>query len=163
MDKHPQAFCYYLFNADSLLESVGIVRFEVMEGDLGFQGKDFIFPWARLLVYLSSVYVLVEAYTIEGIKIQPFPRLDALLSDKEKVDSLRLLRNGTFHYQSEPYHEKILQFIRDPANQEWTKKVHEEFRSYCLHLFPNHPSILTAKLTISAIKEWALSSGHHAP
>lgn len=77
-----------------------------------------------LSLWLASLFAVLEGFReleIESSKI------DALSA--EHWDSLRLLRNGTFHFQ--PVHNKQSQFFTGNVSRiEWAKNVHSALKQY---------------------------------
>lgn len=91
-----------------------------------------------MLAEIALLYVVIEGYTAIG---RIFPILDATLADSEKVDCLRRFRNSIFHYQSDPYTEKMVNFFADDANLEWLARVKSAFSLYFRMQLPNYVSL----------------------
>jgi hypothetical protein len=87
--------------------------------------KPAIPEWLGLSCYWGgSLYVVIEGW--EAAKFTD-PVVDALLGLRNYKDSLRRMRNGTFHYQPELLSPKVAQFFKDPHVTLWLWFLHEEF------------------------------------
>jgi hypothetical protein len=87
-----------------------------------------IFAWWAML------YVLIEGYRqVDGAD----PAIDALLADDIRVNQLRLFRNGTFHFQNEPIHDKLLGFAQLLGADQWADDLQDAFDLYVKSLFPD--------------------------
>lgn len=80
----------------------------------------------RLSVLYGLEFVVVEGYRELGDKSE---RVEALL-DPERIDKLRLFRNGVFHYQKEPLGPKLLGFLEQPDSETWIKELHAAFEEF---------------------------------
>lgn len=81
----------------------------------------------------SMLYVLIEGYRETNGNC---PEIDGLL-DPDKVDALRLFRNGMFHFQSEPIHDKLMKFAGIPGVEKWAEELQSAFEGYIEEIFPN--------------------------
>ena len=80
--------------------------------------------WLGVYSYwAASLYVVVEGWEVAHFTD---PIVDALLGVSNYKDTLRRLRNGTFHYQSELIPEKFVSFFRSPDVTLWLHVLHEE-------------------------------------
>ena len=74
---------------------------------------------------MSALYTVVEGYKELGLKNDAIDKL----IQHAAVDRLRLLRNGTFHYQRRP--DKLVQFFAaDSADVEWAERLHAAFDQF---------------------------------
>lgn len=72
--------------------------------------------------WLSALYVVAEGFTTLRLTDD---KLSPLVSTH--IDSLRLYRNATFHFQAKP--DKHVQFHNGTASRlNWAEEMHEEFR-----------------------------------
>ena len=76
-----------------------------------------------------SVFYALEYVVIEGYKELKLTdkKIDELLQQENMVDYLRLFRNATFHYQSDPFSEKLIKFLETPESERWIKQIHSAF------------------------------------
>ena len=83
-------------------------------------GEGFISENAVFMSYwYTSLYVVVEGY--KELKLSD-PVVDALL-ESELVDSLRLYRNGTAHFQKNYFDEKFHSFISQNESAIWVTNL----------------------------------------
>jgi len=89
-------------------------------------------PWrasqqlAYLRLWLSTLYAVIEGY--QNLRLQ-HPEVDYILEDDAHVDSLRILRNGTFHYQKSG--QKQVQFMGgDAIRVLWADALHNAFDNF---------------------------------
>jgi nicotinic acid phosphoribosyltransferase len=76
------------------------------------------------LLWLASLFAVAEGFRSMKLTDSKIDELSA-----QHWDSLRLLRNGTFHFQ--PAHNKQSQFFTDSESRmEWAKKMHDALRDY---------------------------------
>lgn len=83
--------------------------------------------FSRLSVLYALLYVVIEGY--REMKYQD-EDIESLLSNEEFVDTLRLFRNATFHYQKQPIPEKARKFIESEGSETWIRKVHLAFKRF---------------------------------
>jgi hypothetical protein len=77
-----------------------------------------------LSLWLASLFAVVEGFRSLKLKDEQVDKLSA-----KHWDSLRLLRNGTFHFQ--PAHNKQSQFfIGSESRMEWARKLHSALGDY---------------------------------
>ncbi len=74
--------------------------------------------------WAASLYVVIEGW--ETAKFQD-PIIDALLAAFKYKDTLRRLRNGTFHYQPSLAPRKLRDFLNSIDCQLWLCTLHAEF------------------------------------
>ena len=78
-------------------------------------------------VWIALIYVVIEGY--EGLNVRD-ERIDALLTDAERVTALRRFRNALFHPQTELYGKKFTDFMFDEDNHIWCVAVNAAFRAF---------------------------------
>src|ERR1700730_7953531 len=77
-----------------------------------------------LALWLASLFAVVEGFRSLKLKDEQVEKLSA-----KHWDSLRLLRNGTFHFQ--PVHNKQSQFfIGNESRTNWARKLHSALSDY---------------------------------
>lgn len=101
-----------------------------------------------LATWWSMVYVLVEGYKeVETTH----PKIDSLLEQVEKVDALRRFRNGMFHFQSEPIHDKLMTFAEIPGVEKWVDDLQSAFEEYTEALFPNRERMFATEVDLDQL------------
>ena len=79
--------------------------------------------------WLSALYVVVEGFRRLRLDRTKVPAL----ANKSGVDTLRLFRNGCFHYQ--PDYDKLVPFLSgDLGAFRWAEQLHHQFGDYFLQL-----------------------------
>ena len=74
--------------------------------------------------WLSALYVVAEGFIEMRLRD---PLIEPLIADH--LDSLRLYRNATFHFQTKP--DKQAQFHDGSANRlNWAEDLHDAFLAY---------------------------------
>jgi|ERR1700674_219854 len=84
----------------------------------------------------ASLYVVIEGWQELGLSD---PIIDSLLQKQTHVDTLRLLRNGTFHYQGSLIPKKMIGFFNANDSNLWIMELQDEFWRYFrewLYRFP---------------------------
>jgi len=114
--------------ADSVKEVVTVK----VGGDHGLPEElaemaEMLSSFSRLSVLYGLIYVVIEGY--REMKCQD-DDIDSLLSNEEFVDTLRLFRNSTFHYQKQPIPDKARKFIESEGSETWIRKVHLAFKRF---------------------------------
>lgn len=74
--------------------------------------------------WAASLYVVIEGWETAGFED---PIIDALLGRSHYRDTLRKLRNGTFHYQPSLIPQKFKDFFQSEDVTLWLITLHEEF------------------------------------
>lgn len=87
----------------------------------------------RMSVWYALIYVVIEGYLDLNI---PNEKVDEILNNKECVDSLRLFRNATFHYQKDPLTEKALKFLEAENSEIWIRRLNIAFEGFFLDNLP---------------------------
>lgn len=83
--------------------------------------------FARLSVLYGLIYVVIEGY--KELKYED-EKIDRLLAQNDFVDSLRLFRNATFHYQKKAIPEKALKFLELEESETWIGELHIAFKLF---------------------------------
>jgi hypothetical protein len=78
-------------------------------------------------VWIALIYVVIEGY--EGLNARD-KRIDALLTDTDRVTALRRFRNALFHPQRGLYGKKFTDFMFDENNHAWCVAVNAAFRAF---------------------------------
>ncbi|MFT4955761.1 MAG: hypothetical protein ACI8U3_002160 [Brevundimonas sp.] len=78
-----------------------------------------------LRVWYSLLYVVVEGY--QTLKLRD-DAVDDLLGRGDYLQTLRLFRNATFHFQKDPFSPKILGFLTTPESETWVKELDQAFK-----------------------------------
>jgi hypothetical protein len=78
-------------------------------------------------VYYAMIFVVLEGYL--ELKLSD-TRVDSLIKDTAKVDTLRRFRNATFHYQSNPLSPKLMDHLDQDRQGEWTRALAKALTSY---------------------------------
>ena len=87
----------------------------------------------RLSVWYALLYVVIEGYRdLE----QKDSAIEELLAQSEKVDALRRFRNATFHYQEDPFSEKLLGFLEAKESEVWIRQLNSAFKSFFERALP---------------------------
>ena len=81
----------------------------------------------RLSVWYSLIYVVVEGYRDLGLKDE---KIEALLSDSVKVESLRRFRNAVFHFQEDPIGPKLMEFLETEESETWVRELNVAFKAF---------------------------------
>lgn len=99
---------------------------------------------ARLSVWDSLLYVVIEGYKAQALRHEP---LDQLLAQGEYLNLLRLFRNGTFHFQENPISEKLIGFLDKEESEIWVKAVNYQLESFFRKELP-------IRETLASLSEW---------
>jgi hypothetical protein len=87
-------------------------------------GQPFNTPSGLSAFWLSALYVVVEGFRKLKLDAKRVPAI----SDP-RVDTLRLFRNGCFHYQR--YYKKFAPFLSgDLETFDWAEQLHMQFGAY---------------------------------
>jgi hypothetical protein len=133
MSKKEQAICHHWFMAEAVRLTLK-TQFPIStkEGDV-FEGV--MHDINRQFVWYGLLFVVIEGY--QDMKVShPSPRIDEILKDEELVDHLRRFRNAVFHFQNEPYHDKMLDFLSLPGVEAWVDSLNQALKDYCESVFP---------------------------
>ena len=125
---------HYFFPARLMHDHVHHLRDHAFKDPNGPIMQDFLI---YMKYWLSALYVVIEGYR----EIDPKnAALDALIASHG--DSLRLYRNGVFHFQKQT--TKNVQFHGHPDNRlNWAEDIHTEFENFfCAYTGANAPGTL---------------------
>jgi hypothetical protein len=102
-------------------------------------GSDRNIPeWLAVNAYWSaSLYVVIEGWRDQKLSD---PIINALLQRETYVETLRRLRNGTFHYQPSLRSPKMIEFFKSDDSYLWITALHDEFLRYFRERFAYAPS-----------------------
>jgi hypothetical protein len=113
----------YWLSARLMHDHLHVLR-EAYPGLRGIKGDDAADLKTYLSFWLSALYVVAEGFLELGLSD---PDLDQLV--KLYIDSLRLYRNATFHFQKKA--DKHLQFHDGQAVRlNWAEDMHTAFESF---------------------------------
>jgi len=87
----------------------------------------FYSTFLRLSVWYALLYVVVEGYGEQSLRD---PDVDALLAEGTFVDLLRRFRNAVFHYQEDPFSEKLTLFLTEPRGELWVKDLNSSLETF---------------------------------
>lgn len=87
----------------------------------------------RLSVWYSLLYVVVEGYRELGVADDT---VDTLLAKESHVEALRRFRNATFHYQKEPFSDKLMEFLVLNDATEWARALNRAFEGFFQRVLP---------------------------
>ena len=76
--------------------------------------------------WYGTLYVVIEGW--RELQLTD-PAVDTLL-DSPNVELLRRYRNGTFHFQSKYFDERLTEFMGERTTVDWTHSLTEAFDSY---------------------------------
>ena len=81
----------------------------------------------RLTVWYALLQVVVEGYLKLDISDA---QIDNILATKGMADSLRRFRNALFHFQEDPFSEKLLHFLTTPDSEVWVHQLNRAFENF---------------------------------
>ena len=87
----------------------------------------------RLSVWYALLRVVVEGY--RELKLSD-PTVDEYLNRVEYVEALRRFRNAMFHYQSDPFSEKLMEFLELQDATEWARGLSSALEAYFHKVLP---------------------------
>lgn len=87
----------------------------------------------RMQVWYSLLYVVIEGYRALGQKYEP---LEKVLAQDEYVDLLRRYRNATFHYQTDPFNDKLLDFLDRKGSEFWIGELNRQLEAFLMQALP---------------------------
>lgn len=80
----------------------------------------------RLSVWYALLQIVVEGY--RELELTD-PEVDFFLANEDYVISLRRFRNAMFHYQENPFSNKLLEFL-ELDDGEWARGLNAAFKRY---------------------------------
>lgn len=89
-------------------------------------------------IWYSHLFVVIEGW--KDLKLTD-ENVDSLLTDVDRIDALRLFRNGTFHFQKEYDTKKFLPFLKDSSNVQWTSDLRDALGKFFIKEFKKHKLI----------------------
>jgi hypothetical protein len=147
MSKKEQAICHYWFMAEAVRSTVK-TKFPISakQGDV-LEGV--MHDLNRQCIWFGLLFVVIEGY--QNMKTgHPSPAIDEILKDEARVDHLRRFRNAVFHFQDEPYHDKMFDFVSSPDVEAWAQSLHQSLKDYCESVFPGFERIGDLKISFGA-------------
>lgn len=92
----------------------------------------------RLSVWYSLLRVVVEGY--QQLKLSD-PQVDEYLQKAEYVEALRRFRNAMFHYQADPFSEKLMAFLGLRDATEWARGLNKALEFFFQKQLPIRDTI----------------------
>lgn len=92
----------------------------------------------RLSVWYSLLRVVVEGY--QELKLSD-PKVDEYLQRVEYVEALRRFRNAIFHYQDDPFSEKLMGFLELQDATDWARGLNSALEAHLQKLLPIEETI----------------------
>jgi hypothetical protein len=87
----------------------------------------------RMQVWYSLLYVVVEGYRQLGQSYEP---LEKVLAKAEYVDLLRRFRNATFHFQGDPFNDKLIDFLDKKDSELWIRDLNKQLEAFLTQALP---------------------------
>lgn len=81
----------------------------------------------RLSVWYALLYVVLEGY--RELKYDD-RKVNAFLERADYVDAIRLFRNATFHYQTDPISDKLMKFLQLNDATDWARGLSRAFANF---------------------------------
>lgn len=88
---------------------------------------------SRMCVWYALLYVVVEGF--KELKLS-HPAVDECLKNDEYVNQLRRFRNAIFHYQKNPFSEKLLEFLEAEESENWIRELNKALEKFFLDALP---------------------------
>ncbi len=82
--------------------------------------------WVLVTMHLASLYTVVEGW--QRLRLSA-PAVDRVLADATKLERLRHLRHGTFHFGAVNRPE-VMDVLSDTAMLSWARDLHEALRAF---------------------------------
>ena len=82
--------------------------------------------WVLVTMHLASLHTVVEGW--QRLKLSA-PAVDRVLADTTKLERLRNLRDGTFHFGAGNSPD-VMNVLSDTAMLSWAKDLHEALRGF---------------------------------
>lgn len=96
----------------------------------------------RLSVWYSLLRVVVEGY--QELKLSD-PAVDEYLQKAEYTEALRRFRNAIFHYQPDPFSEKLMAFLQLQDATDWARGLNLALEACLQRLLPIEETIERVK------------------
>ena len=146
MSKKEQAICHYWFMAEGVRCTIN-TKFPIPVRH-GTVLAGVLHDLNRHHIWYALLYVLIEGY--RAMKdVHASEKIEGFLSDEDRISHLRLFRNAVFHFQDEPYHDKMLSFASSPGVEAWALALHEAMKDYCDTVFPGFERLAELKIEFS--------------
>lgn len=87
----------------------------------------------RLSVWYSLLYVVIEGY--RELQLDD-PTVNHFLAQEAHVDSLRRFHNAMFHYQTDPFSDKLMAFLEVHDATEWARGLNSAFKEFFERVLP---------------------------
>lgn len=110
----------------------------------------------RLQVWYALLFVVIEGYRALDHKSA---EVDAVLSNEEMVNALRLFRNAVFHYQKDPLTEKLLGFLDTKESEIWIRQLNSALKKHLESLLPIESWFNTVAVPIRRRPWWCFWRG----
>jgi hypothetical protein len=81
----------------------------------------------RLSVWYALLRVVIEGY--QNLKLQD-EGIDHFLRAGEYVEALRRFRNAMFHYQTDPFSDKLMTFLELDEATKWARGLNKAFEKF---------------------------------
>lgn len=88
---------------------------------------------SRICVWYALLYVIVEGFKDLNLS---HSAVDKCLVNDEYVNYLRRFRNAVFHYQKNPFSEKLLQFLEAEDSEIWIKELNKALEQFFIETLP---------------------------
>jgi hypothetical protein len=92
--------------------------------------------WSQMqtmAVFYGLFYVVIEGYRELGLKDAA---IDALLGANDYESRLRRFRNAVFHYQTDPFDKRLIEFLDAKDSEHWGKALYEAFEKFFESVLP---------------------------
>ena len=88
---------------------------------------------SRMCVWYALLYVVIEGYKELDVN---HVAVDKCLANRDYVNCLRRFRNAIFHYQKNPFSEKLLEFLEAKESEYWIRELNKAFEDFFLNSLP---------------------------
>ncbi len=86
-----------------------------------------------MVVFYALFYVVIEGYRELKLKDE---NIDALLSTENYEDLLRRFRNAIFHFQRNPFDQRLIDFLNAKDSENWIREIYAAFEKFFLKELP---------------------------
>ncbi len=87
----------------------------------------------RMQVWYSLLFVVIDGYKEIGLMYAP---LEVVLAKEEYVGLLRRFRNATFHYQTDPLSDKLIDFLNKEDSEVWIGELNKQLEAFFMWALP---------------------------